>query len=150
MQRHILIKALPVVTALAALVGLTIAAGAWGVPVTPEVPAVPEVPAGVRRAGEQVAPGVGLPVARVTIRPTGFDPAEVTLPRGRFLLAVDNRSGLNELTFRLDREGDGRLHEARMTRGRLAWRKVIDPAAGDYILTEATHPDWVCRVRISD
>ena len=33
----------------------------------------------------------------VTITPTGFQPGEITRSQGRFMLAVDNRSGLDEV-----------------------------------------------------
>lgn len=138
------------VLVLAALAALSVAARAWREPVAPVVPDAYAEPAAVRPPETRAAPSSRLPVVRITIRPTGFDPAEVTLPRGRFLLAVDNRSGLDELTFRLDREGAGRLHEVRMTREQLGWRKVLDPPPGVYVLTEAGHPDWVCRVRVAD
>jgi hypothetical protein len=65
-------------------------------------------------------------------------------------LVVDNRTGLRELTFRLDREGAGRLREVRMPRERLSYREVFDPPPGVYVLTEAEHPTWVCRVRVGD
>jgi hypothetical protein len=90
-----------------------------------------------------------LEVERFTIRPTGFDPAGITRPAGRFILAVDNRSGLRELTLRLS-DGEGRrLREVRVPRGQLGWRLTLDARAGSYVLTEADHPDWVCRVTIT-
>jgi hypothetical protein len=90
-----------------------------------------------------------LQVERITIRPTGFDPAEVARPAGRFILAVDNRSGLRELTLRLA-DGDGRrLREVRVPREQLGWRLTLDAPAGSYVLTEVDHPDWVCRVTVT-
>jgi hypothetical protein len=85
----------------------------------------------------------------LTIRPTGFDPVEITRPRGSFLLVVNNRSGVGELDLRLDREGAGRQHEARMPRGKLGWKKRIDLPPGKYTLTETNHPDWVCHITIT-
>jgi hypothetical protein len=32
----------------------------------------------------------------ITTTPAGFEPTEITRPHGRFLLAIDNRSGLEE------------------------------------------------------
>lgn len=147
---HITTKGLLALAALASLVGLAVAARAWRAATAPEMPGVSAAPAETPHSGARDATGAGLPLVRVTIRPTGFDPAEVTLPRGRFMLAVDNRTGLNELTFRLVREGGGRLHEVRMTREQLAWRKVVDPPPGGYLLTEVNHPGWVCRISVAD
>jgi len=89
-----------------------------------------------------------LPGVRVTIRPTGFDPTELTLPQGRFVLTVDNRSGLRELTFRINSESGARLQEVTMPREKLNWRGIINPA-GSYVITETAHPDWQCRVTIT-
>jgi hypothetical protein len=61
-----------------------------------------------------------------------------------------NRSGLqDDLTFRLDRVGGNRLHEARLPKGRLGWRQLVDLPPGRYAVTEADHPDWVCSVTIT-
>src|SRR5688572_29048227 len=91
--RHVPTKVLLALAALASLAGLAVAAGAWRAPAAPETPGVSPGAAETRPSGAQGDTGVGLPVVRVTIRPSGFDPAEVTLPRGRFMLAVDNRTG---------------------------------------------------------
>jgi hypothetical protein len=37
----------------------------------------------------------------------------------------------------------------RMAKGRLAWRQLVNLSPGDYVLTEATHPDLVCRITIT-
>jgi hypothetical protein len=85
----------------------------------------------------------------ITLQPYGFEPSEVTLKAGPLLLAVDNRSGLDEPIFRVDRVAGGRLHEVRMAKGKLAWRQLVDLPPGDYVLTEAAHPDWVCQITIT-
>src|SRR5687768_16455796 len=35
----------------------------------------------------------------LTLRPEGFDPAEVVRPAGRYMLSVDNRSGVDAVTL---------------------------------------------------
>lgn len=90
-----------------------------------------------------------LQVERITIRPTGFDPGEITRPEGRFVLAVDNRSGLRELTLRLSDGGGRRLREVRVPREQPSWRVTLDAPAGSYVLTEVDHPGWVCRVSVT-
>src|SRR5712671_843197 len=57
----------------------------------------------------------------ITIRPTGFDPAEIRLTDGQFRIAVDNKSGLDEVTLRLTREGGARVRELRLPPGQLKW-----------------------------
>jgi len=83
----------------------------------------------------------------ITIRPGGFDPVEIVRPKGNFLLAIDNRSGLTEVDLRLDSEFDNRLSK-RVSREELDSRTIVDLNPGTYLLTEAGHPGWVCRFRI--
>ena len=81
-----------------------------------------------------------LPRVLITIRPTGFDPSEASIPQGKFLLAVDNKSGLDVVTLRLTREGDAR--ETRWSLEGAKLREKLSLAAGTYVLTEAAHPEW--------
>ena len=85
----------------------------------------------------------------ITLLPRWFEPSQIARPEGIFLIAVDNRSGVHGPVFRLNRVAGGRLHEVRMAKGRLAWRHLVDLSPGDYVLTEATHPDLVCRITIT-
>jgi hypothetical protein len=102
------------------------------------------------KPGSSGRPAVSSPEARlITFQPYGFEPSEVTLKAEPFLLAVDNRSGVHEPVFRVNRVAGGRLHEVRMAKGRLAWRQLVNLSPGDYVLTEATHPDLVCRITIT-
>jgi hypothetical protein len=128
---------------------LAVATGAWHAAGRAEPPGS-SASEGISPAAFQATAPPAVPqTLRITIRPTGFDPAEVTIPQGRFILAVDNRSGLRDLTFRLDRESGGRLHEVRMPRESLSWRALIDASPGTYTLTEANHPEWLCRVTVT-
>lgn len=86
----------------------------------------------------------------VTLKPSGFDPVVLTPRQGRFLLAVDNQSGVHDLVLRLERERGDRLHEVHKARGDLAWRKLVDLPAGNYLLREANHADWICHITITD
>src|SRR5215207_6309972 len=86
----------------------------------------------------------------VTLKPTGFEPAELTRPRGLFLLMVDNRSSNPDLLFHLDGQSGKREHEQQTRRGgKLDWNKALDLPAGRYLLTEANHPEWVCKITIT-
>lgn len=91
-----------------------------------------------------------LQVELVTITPRGFEPAAISRSGGRFLLSVDNRSGLDEVTLRIDRVAGDRLREARVPRKELDWSEVADLTPGQYVLTEASHPQWVCRFTIAE
>lgn len=85
----------------------------------------------------------------ITITPRGFEPLEITRPAGKFLLVVESQVDLPELTLRLDREQGERLHEVLLKRERPEWSQVLDLPAGTYLMTEANHPDWACRLTVT-
>jgi hypothetical protein len=93
--------------------------------------------------------GLALEAEIITITPRGFEPAEITRPKGAFILLVDNRSELDEITFRLDHEAGHRQHEVRVTREQWDWDGMVNLHPGIYMLTEASHPDWLCRITIT-
>jgi len=86
----------------------------------------------------------------ITIRPTGFDPAEITRPAGKVLLAINNSANLDEVVLRLQREHGPKLHEERLPNKKQKFRKVINFTPGNYVLTEANHPGWSCRITITN
>lgn len=90
-----------------------------------------------------------LETERVTIRPTGFEPAEITRPQGEFILAADNLSGLREVTLMLERETGERVREQRVTVEKFKWRARLTLHPGRYLVREASHPEWVCALTIT-
>jgi hypothetical protein len=86
----------------------------------------------------------------ITIRSTGFEPREITRPAGRVLLAVNNSSGFNEVLVRLVRADGALLHEVRISRKGRNWRQPLDLIPGNYVLTGANHPNWVCHITITN
>lgn len=109
--------------------------------------ALAKKPTLVAAPGQSTAPRIEAEL--ITLTPHGFEPVEITRPTGRFLLAVDNRSGVLDTTLRLDRETGDRLHEVRLPRGKLGWRNRAELPPGRYVLTEASHPAWTCRLTIT-
>jgi hypothetical protein len=85
----------------------------------------------------------------ITITPRGFEPLEIRRAPGRFILMVENRSGLETVTFRLDQENGSRLYEKELPQEKPDWSEVIDLQPGTYQLTEADHADWLSRVTIA-
>lgn len=84
----------------------------------------------------------------VTARPSGFEPNEVRRPGGKFQLVVYNRSGLEQLRWRLDRKAGGRLHDVQLSEGRLRSGLFINLPPGEYELSESDHPGWLCRITV--
>jgi hypothetical protein len=85
----------------------------------------------------------------ITLLPTGFEPKEINRPKGQFLLVVHDRSGADDVNFRLNREAGNRLHDVRVEEGMLSWRTPLDLHPGAYVLTEAGHPEWSCRINVT-
>ena len=104
---------------------------------------------GGRACAEATAPAPQIQTALITIRPTGFDPSEIGVAEGHFRIAVDNKSGLDEVTLRLTREGGDRVREVRLPPGQLKWRETLMLPPGNYLLTEANHSDWRCRITVA-
>ena len=85
----------------------------------------------------------------ITIEPHGFEPVEITRPQGRFLLAVDNRSGLEDIQLHLERAEGGRVPALEARNRRLSWREEVDLPLGRYVIRETNHPEWSCRITIT-
>jgi len=108
----------------------------------------------LKRAPSEAATMVQGPQAPVqaeliTVTPTGFEPSELTRPKGRFLLAIDNQSGLDEVEFYFERETGGRVNVPLSRRGKLAWREIVDLTPGTYILRATNDESWRCRITIT-
>lgn len=85
----------------------------------------------------------------ITIGPGGFEPSTIRRPAGRFFMAIENRSGLDSVTLRIDRLAGARLKEAAVSGGQLDWIDVLDLTPGDYVVTEADHPNWFCNITVT-
>jgi hypothetical protein len=114
-------------------------------------PALPEVvkivpPAAVPQRIRSIA---NFESELITITPHGFEPRELTRPQGRFLLMVDNRSGVAATALALTSEAGQRTHQMRVPREEPNWSEVVDLPPGRYVLTEADHPRWSCRITIT-
>lgn len=88
-------------------------------------------------------------VVLVMVTPTGFDQAEVKRSKGKFLLALENISELDDLNFQLTSDRGNKEKEKRMKKERISWNDVLDLHPGDYTLTEDSHPEWKCRFTIT-
>ncbi|MCI0662839.1 MAG: hypothetical protein L0220_17360 [Acidobacteria bacterium] len=94
-----------------------------------------------------------LVVEELTLRPIGFHPSEIRRPKGKFLLAINNRAGLQEMNITISREigsaAKERLKNVKVHNKYLDWNDVLDLQPGDYVVTEASNPMWVCRIIVT-
>lgn len=85
----------------------------------------------------------------VMLRAGGFVPREISRPAGEYVLSVNDQSGLPGLALRLQRENGERMHEAKVSRRKPYWRQLLRLTPGTYLITEANHPEWVCRITVT-
>jgi hypothetical protein len=85
----------------------------------------------------------------VTITPGGFNTAQITSPAIPFFLLIENCSGLSEVSLRLDRVAGSRLRQVMVGREQPDWADLLDLTPGDYVLSEANHPDWICHITVA-
>lgn len=88
-------------------------------------------------------------VVLLTIRPTGFEPGEITLPAGQYLVVIRNRTGLDEFALRVERDTGEILLEVPGRRFKRDWKQILQLAPGTYVVKETNHPDWICRISIT-
>jgi hypothetical protein len=95
-----------------------------------------------KRAGRQVETEL------ITIRPSGFEPSEVTRPAGEFILMVENRSGRGA-DLHLYSETGARLREVMSSDEEPDWNDVMDLHPGRYTLTDASLPELECHITVT-
>jgi hypothetical protein len=88
-------------------------------------------------------------VELITIKDSGFEPAELTRPQGDFLLAVTNDTYLPEPELHLHRVRGERLKALKMRGGAYHLNELLSLPPGEYALVEASRPDQVCRISIT-
>jgi hypothetical protein len=93
-------------------------------------------------------------VELITVRRFGFEPAEITRPAGEFILHIDDRSQQQQdLALALSRTQAERprekLKDVDLKRGQVNWLDRFNLPPGDYLLTEANHPEWQCRITLT-
>jgi hypothetical protein len=92
------------------------------------------------------------PVMAVSLDPHGFQPRKASVPVGRFLLVVVNRTGNDALQLELFTAASGvrqqRLLEKRTVRGQMRWTQLMELPPGEYLLTDQRHPEWIFNLTI--
>lgn len=130
------------------LAAAALVATAFGVLVRPAGPPPLGPPHEAQRQPEVEAPREAR--AEVfTLTPTGFEPAEATLPAGDCLLVFNNRTGLDDFEVRLDRDGHGTLRQSRPPHRKRALHQMLKLTPGSYVVTETGHPEWTLRLTVT-
>lgn len=92
------------------------------------------------------------PIEEVSLMLTssGFVPAEVRPQSKKFLLSLDNRTDVKELTLRMARNDGTQIREIRVPGGGGDWSEQFELQPGNYTFSEVDHPNWVCLIVINE
>jgi hypothetical protein len=129
---------------LAALLVMLIGLGAYGKFVSHPT----RGPNGTAPALTTQAEKDNLEVELITLRPEGFEPLQITRPKGPFVLVVDDRSGKEASSLRLQRVKGEHLRDLNTNRKKSEWYDLVDLPPGDYVLSDAENPDWRCQITL--
>ena len=89
-----------------------------------------------------------LEIELVTLRPYGFEPNEITRPKGSFVLFVEDRSGKSGSSLKLQRVKGELVRGVNTSRMKSDWQDVINLPTGEYILMDDSQPEAHCRITI--
>jgi|SRR5215213_2486011 len=87
-------------------------------------------------------------VELITLRPAQFEPAEITRPKGAFVLFIDDRSGKENSSLVLQCVKGERLRTVSLQRKKSEWNDVVDLTPGTYILQDANDSELRCQITI--
>lgn len=92
--------------------------------------------------------GPELKLVLLALQPEGFDSSEMQLVPGEYLFIIGNRTGLKEVSVRLEREGEGRVAAAAVGGRQRDWKNRLKLTPGTYIVTANDNPNWICRITV--
>ncbi|HJT29924.1 MAG TPA: hypothetical protein VJ784_21085 [Pyrinomonadaceae bacterium] len=81
---------------------------------------------------------------------SGFAPAEARPHGKKFLLSLDNRTEVKELTLRMARSDGVQIREIHVPAGGGDWSELFELSPGTYKLSEANHESWLCTITIKE
>lgn len=84
----------------------------------------------------------------ITVRPAGFEPSEITRPKGAFVLFLDDRSGKENSSLVLQRLNGERLRAINLERKKSNWNDVVNFAPGTYVLQDGSNAELRCQITI--
>lgn len=92
------------------------------------------------------------PIEEVSLMLTssGFAPAELRPHGKKFLLSLDNRTDVKELTLRVARNDGVQIREIRVPGGGGDWSELFELQPGTYTFSEVNHANWTCTIVINE
>lgn len=88
-------------------------------------------------------------VELVTLKPAGFEPAEITRTKGSFVLFVEDRSGKDNSSLELKRVNGQQVRAVSLNRRKSEWNDVVDLSPGTYVLQDTSNDaELRCQITI--
>ncbi len=89
----------------------------------------------------------------ITVSRFGFMPLAITRPFKDFVMVIENRTADPELNLTLNRTVGNRptdkVTDVKLKRGRGNWYAHLNLPPGEYELSEASHPEWKCKITLT-
>ena len=85
----------------------------------------------------------------ITLQQWGLEPKEIKRSVGPFVAVFENHSGLRDVQLSLVRESGQSMSRIPVTRNALNARQRLTLPPGTYLVKEANHPQWQCRIVIT-
>ena len=141
---------------LLASLGLSTFAFSWrdwiSKPTNKSAAVVAAVPAIVQTAANSSP----IKVISITVNSDGFSPSDVEVPEGLYMLDINDRSGLPAINVQLGNLNAKKLKEvkpAKDKQGRILkiqdYRALFNLENGQYTITEADHPKWSLKLKVT-
>jgi hypothetical protein len=89
-----------------------------------------------------------LEVELITLRTSGFEPAQIVRPKGQFILLVDDRSGKEDSLLSLESLRGEKVRDINTKRMKFEWHDIINLPPGDYVLTSTAYTNSRCQITI--
>ena len=102
-----------------------------------------QIPATLDQTGEA---GPEVKLVLLALLPEGFESKDMQLAPGDYVFIIGNRTGLRDISVRLDREGVGRVGAPTLGGRQRDWKQRLRLTTGTYLVTANDNPDWTCRI----
>jgi hypothetical protein len=104
-------------------------------------------PAAAVRSSDKVAPRIR--VLHFTLTPLGLNPSAATIPEGRYVIEITNRSELSEFSLNLGRLSGHKQKEVKAIRKHGEWSGVFDLKRDNFVLAINEKPEWTANIQVT-
>lgn len=78
----------------------------------------------------------------------GFEPSEITIPAGGYLISVRNLTERADISFALENSVKLKLLEEQYKNGSRGWDKILNLLPDSYVLREGKNQNWQLSIKV--